>query len=144
MRGPTPRYQVPPAVPGTVAMSAGGSQRPVPAEEGGLVEGGEEEEATAQAGLGSPFCNTGQSQSQACSAFEGAAADESWGSGPSMVRKAVRWMRNAISPKPELARQERRRTSVGPADFGSPGGGGAPPPGITRTPGSAGMAGFRD
>ena len=45
-------------------MSAGRSQRPFLEEEGELVEGGEEEEATAQAGVGSPLFMTGEPHAQ--------------------------------------------------------------------------------
>eukprot|EP00967_Tisochrysis_lutea_P053102 scaffold65928_cov42-Tisochrysis_lutea.AAC.1 len=59
MRGPTPRYKLSPTVPETVAMSAGGSKRPFPEEEGGLVDDGPEVTTISDAGNGGDGCGDG-------------------------------------------------------------------------------------
>ena len=116
-----PRYKISPPLRGTVAMSAEGVWREGPiAEEDGQPEGhGSLAEAAETPSLLSPAVerqSAGGSTSGEASTSEEGSSVQSEG----VVRRAARWVWNALSPKPVLSRGDRRRSQPPPVDFGSP------------------------
>mmetsp|Transcript_28277 Transcript_28277/g.86454 ORF Transcript_28277/g.86454 Transcript_28277/m.86454 type:complete len:598 (-) Transcript_28277:2336-4129(-) len=103
----------------SIERRRGPQEKAMPVEE-------EEEESPRDAAprVGSPDGRRDSASASSSKEVEGSVCVCDVADRPGLVRRAARWVWNALSPKPELERRDRRR-SIPLTDFGSPGGGGA-------------------